>query len=1087
MKLVSSAKSSPPVAVKCTIGDTGHLGFANEDGNARVIDLVPYGRPAREALAEQIAAAKRSDPLAPVTVIVPSNYAGLSVRRALAAATPIVNVHFMVAARLAELLGAPSLSAQGKRPLTPWVRLQAVRAALQEQPGVFAEVASHPSTTRELQRVFSELRETSESSRQRLARTSRRAADVVRLFERFRQLSDGFFDEIDLMEAAAENLVSGSTAGAETGVLVLYLPRKLAPALERLLAAAGAERVQAVLGLTGDPAVDAVTDSLAARLTTAGAIRRLTPGVPGANKIVSATDPEEEVREAMRQAMAMMASGTPLHRIAITYESRETYAGLLDDALASAKIPHNGPPNRTLAQTVPGRTVLGLPRIAASGGPGDPGYAREVVMDWLTSAPIFDGDEEAPSHRWDEISRDAGIVKGPDQWASRLELHAFSEESRAQQRAKEGEPTRSRNAEWARALKGFMARLRETLGTDETVRASQHATAAIGWLDTYLKEKGLQDEGQIESREQVKRQLEAIAAGGAELSDSLDPVVGRGEFAAAFEEILGAPFGRIGKLGEGIFIGPISLAAEMEFDAVIVLGMVEGAFPSALRDDPILTAEERAVTDGELPPGGRLPTDQRRAYLATLLSAETRILSVPRGDLRAQRATQPSRWILNSASQLANEPVYATELEKRLVDSPDWFRVVHSFESALRNGTARASLQEWDLASLFARRGTLDRHFLLRGGENWNALAMGVEAKRSRARRGGGRLDVWSGRVGPNVAPVPSEEQPISPTALETFAKCPFRYFLNNILHVGELERPEDVVTIEPAVIGQIIHDILEKFFIETGNRPDPVAEWSAEERDTLRSITMASFADAERRGVTGRSLTWRAEQARLLRDLELLLEDEIRERRKNGRRFHKAEAVFGLPATPSRPVVGPPARLTLANGNVIAFRGLADRVDIGADGELAVVDYKTGSTSSYKELTEKNPFAGGKFLQLPVYALAFRDESPAPVEATYWFISESAAFDRKTITLDDANYTAFGGIVNTLVETMRAGYFPAVSGDDDWRPGGGSWANCRYCPYDRVCPSGNRIEDWDIVKGDPGLVAFAELSKGEIPEYDGD
>ena len=378
-----------------------------------MIDLVPYGRPAREALAEQIAAAKRGDALAPVTVIVPSNYAGLSVRRALAATSPVVNVHFMVAARLAELLGGPALSGQGKRPLTPWIRLQAVRSALRERPGVFAEVVSHPSTTRELQRVFAELREVKDANLQRIIRTSTRAADVVRLYHRFRQLSEGFFDEIDLMEAAAENLRSNSTAANETGALVVYLPRKLAPALERLLDAAGAERVHAVLGLTGDPAVDAVTESLAARLPTEGAIRRVVATLPGANKVVSATDPEEEVREAMRQAMALIADGTPLHRIAITYESRETYAGLLDDALTSAEIPHNGPPNRTVAQTVPGRTLLGLPRIAASSGAGDPGYAREVVMDWLTSAPIFDGLQEAPSHRWDEISRDAGNRERP--------------------------------------------------------------------------------------------------------------------------------------------------------------------------------------------------------------------------------------------------------------------------------------------------------------------------------------------------------------------------------------------------------------------------------------------------------------------------------------------------------------------------------------------------------------------------------------------------------------------------------------------------------------------------------------------------
>jgi hypothetical protein len=316
---------------------------------------------------------------------------------------------------------------------------------------VFANVVGHPATTRELQRVFRELREVSQDKLPRLGRTSARAADVVRLYGRFRELTAGFFDEVDLMESAADNLRSGSTAAEESGSIVLYLPRKLAPALARLLATLAPERVHAVLGLTGDATVDAVTEDIAGMLVNGGERLRTEVTLPGVTRLVSATDPEEEVREAIRQAMAMAAGGTPLHRIAISYESRENYAGLLDDALTSAGVPHNGPPNRTVAQTVPGRTVLGLPKIAASSGPGDPGYAREVVMDWLTSAPIFDGEHEAPSHRWDEISRDAGIVKGPDQWANRLELHAASEEQRAKERARDGEIARSHSAERPRA------------------------------------------------------------------------------------------------------------------------------------------------------------------------------------------------------------------------------------------------------------------------------------------------------------------------------------------------------------------------------------------------------------------------------------------------------------------------------------------------------------------------------------------------------------------------------------------------------------------------------------------------------------
>ena len=42
------------------------------------VHTTAYGRPAVELLAAQVRAAKGGDPLAPVTVIVPSNYAAVS-------------------------------------------------------------------------------------------------------------------------------------------------------------------------------------------------------------------------------------------------------------------------------------------------------------------------------------------------------------------------------------------------------------------------------------------------------------------------------------------------------------------------------------------------------------------------------------------------------------------------------------------------------------------------------------------------------------------------------------------------------------------------------------------------------------------------------------------------------------------------------------------------------------------------------------------------------------------------------------------------------------------------------------------------
>lgn len=79
--------------------------------------LAHYGRPATESLGEAITRTKGDDPLQPVTVAVPSNYAGLSLRRLLVSRNGgLINVRSIVLPRVAELLGSSSLAATGRRP-----------------------------------------------------------------------------------------------------------------------------------------------------------------------------------------------------------------------------------------------------------------------------------------------------------------------------------------------------------------------------------------------------------------------------------------------------------------------------------------------------------------------------------------------------------------------------------------------------------------------------------------------------------------------------------------------------------------------------------------------------------------------------------------------------------------------------------------------------------------------------------------------------------------------------------------------------------------------------------------------------------
>src|SRR5438552_11302292 len=133
------------------------------------------------ALDAAVAEAKGDDPLAPVTVAVPSTYAGLALRRR-RSALGSVNVRFQSLNRLAELLGAPVLAEPDRRPLTPAVRAEAVRQVLAADAGPFGAVADHPSTIAALETTFTELGRAPRGSVGRLARAGRRAQAVARLY-----------------------------------------------------------------------------------------------------------------------------------------------------------------------------------------------------------------------------------------------------------------------------------------------------------------------------------------------------------------------------------------------------------------------------------------------------------------------------------------------------------------------------------------------------------------------------------------------------------------------------------------------------------------------------------------------------------------------------------------------------------------------------------------------------------------------------------------------------------------------------------------------------------------------------------------
>lgn len=1027
--------------------------------------LVPHGPPAALALRDAIAEAKRGDALAPVTVAVPSNYAGLSLRRRLGAERDgLINVRFLVLARAAELLGAPALAATGRRPLTGPVRGEAVRAALAADAGIFRDVAAHRSTERSLESTFRDLRQAPERSLDAVAGQSERAGHVVRLYREFRRITEGYYDEEELAFAAAEAVRAGSPALRDVGHVVLYLLRRLSPAERALVEAlAAADRLSALVGLTSDATADAPARQVAAQLEAAlGRAEKQAPdAAPAGTRIVAVADAEEEVRTAQRLIMRRLEQGTPLHRMAVLYPTAQPYALLAHEQFQAAGVTHNGPSVRMLSQTLSGRTLLGLLHLR------EKEFSRETVMDWLSAAPVLEeaGGRPAPAHRWDTLSRSAGVVAGAAQWRDRLARHQRSLEDRldATERTDEGDEWRATrlrvDIEQTGRLERFLRELVASLSAGGARTWPEFGAWARGLLERYLGGEGHRSEWpdvEIEAHRAVGAAIEALSNLG-----ELRPGTDEQTFRRALERELETPAGRIGRFGEGVLVGRIADALGTDFDEVFVLGMTEGLVPPRERDDPLLPDHERSA--GDVPPRTSGQAEQRRDYLAALASAPERVLIFPRADLRGQRGRLPARWLLETASQLEGKAVFSTDFD-RLVRA--WYTVVPSFEGALKDGLPPASAQEYDLRSLllWCQGNTrLTDHYLVASEAT---LASGLTADLSRHHDA---LTRWDGRVD-GAGLRPSKEQPVSPTALQNWASCPFRYFLGHVLRIAETERPEETLTLSPLERGNLIHEALEAFIRQAPTRSSPGEAWNEDERALLLSIGERLCDEYEAKGVTGKPLLWRMARARVLRDLAGFLDKDEELRLEHGVVPADVELAFGLQGATQPAVV-----VSLDDGRDVAFRGRIDRVDRAPDGSLLlVIDYKTGRLLAMHRNLTTDYVQGGRLLQLPVYAHAARQRfGDARVEARYWFVTEQEEYKPAGFAVEQEQLQQFRRALHVILGGIEQGLFPARPGEPS-RDGG--YQNCMICPYDRVCPS-DRARVWDRKRLEPGLHEYLDLA----------
>ncbi len=649
-------------------------------------DLVrtTYGPAALDALAAAVARAKGDEPLRPVTVVVPSNYAGVAARRALARRHGVIGVGFVTLYRLAELLAGPTLARSGRVPVSSPVVATAFRAALAEDPGLFGPVADQPSTVEALRRVHRELRDLDDLQRHRLAQSDARAAAVVAIDDRVTErLQTRWHDETDLMVTAAA-LVRGRSAAVDVGPLVVHLPQQLSSSAARLLhALAEHAPVTVIAGVTGR--ADAPVERLLGQLDLAGVAPPTSPPSPTSPGLMTepsvelmvAADEDDEVRTALRRVVEAAEAGIALERIAIVHAPRAPYGRLLTEHLTAARLPWNGITASSVAERVAGRTLLGLLDLDATA------LRRRDVFALLASVPPS---RHRPVAAWERQARRARVVTGRRQWDERLAARA-ADQRRQAEAGGEAQAWRHEEADRADELRAFVAALAERLEPPAQPTWAAHARWAGRLLELVLGGPARQARWSPEEQraaERVERVLDRLAR----LDGVADEVEGHGVDRAVFRAALDAELAdgpaTVGRLGEGIFVGPVPLAVGIDADLVVVLGLVEGGLPGGLGDDPLLSDRTRRTLDGALTTAAERRDRLHHQLLAVAGAAQrTVVASRPLADLRTGSTRYASRWLAGLERAVPARTVRHT-----------------SFHHGLHDGLPPASEQEAGLTDL---------------------------------------------------------------------------------------------------------------------------------------------------------------------------------------------------------------------------------------------------------------------------------------------------------------------------------------------------------------------------------------------------
>ncbi len=1018
--------------------------------------------------------------------------------------------HRFTLPRLAGALASRKLGERGLTPVGP-LPLEAICARIVHRLaknglGRFASIADRPGLPRALARTLDELR---------MAGLSAEAVpdeDVARLLGVYEEelARAAVVDRAEVLRIAAA--AAGSEPAPDlVGKPLLLLDVPLRSERELALVAILADRAAQVLltAPTGDeptlqraealPGVRVITHSEAgatalARLQAGLFSPTAVPGTMGDDVVIlSAPGESRECVEIARLLQQEAERGTPFDRIAILLRSPQQYRAHLEEALRRAAIPAHFA-RGTIRPDPAGRAFLALLGCAAEG------LSARRFAEYLSLGEVADADAEGTppsalpaSERWippDEetlpqaLARAVPEVELDEPWASRppasdgeATMGGTLRAPRLWEHLIVDAAVIGGRLRWERRLAGLKKKLiadrNELRGGEDALAARiDRDIEALDHLRTYalpilsdLEELappfaakwGTWFDKLTALATRALRRPERVLAVLAELAPMSDVgPVDLTEVRLVLERRLAdlmvrpseRPFGRV-------YVASVEEARGLSFDIVFVPGLAERLFPQKVTEDPILPDRERAKLAGKLKTNADRSAAERLMLRLAVGAAHRRlVLCYPRIDIEQSRPRTPSFYGLEVLRAAEGKLPGFDELARRAervggarLGWPAPFRPGQAIDAAEHDLALLHSILERPAAETVG----MARYLLSANPHLERAL-------RFRARRW---IKSWTradGLVDPDPLAGPALQQhqlemrSFSPTALQNYAICPYKFVLNAIHKLAPREEPLALEELDPLQRGSLIHEVQ---FALLGKLRDagllPVTAANLRSAQAMLDAVLDEVAERYRDELAPAiDRVWEDGIAQIRADLRAMLRRATEETEWIPAHF---ELSFGLVERRDRDPksVDEPALLDCG----LRLRGSIDLVERRSDGTLRATDYKTGKARA----TDGMIIGGGEMLQPVLYALTLEKLFPEEkVESgRLYYCTSIGEFREVVIPLDDEARRAAGDVAKTVGDALREGFLPAAPVS----------RGCEFCDYQPVCGPYEELRTTKVKKQD--------------------